>query len=121
MQWAEWARPQGQARDVRGLGGVVILLVQLILVRIEFDPDKRDRTLAERGLDLARAGEVFAGKHWTVEDERHDYNEPRYITAGRLDGRMVLLAWTPRGQARRIISMRKANEREQKRYAHRMD
>ena len=33
-------------------------------------------------------------------------------TAGLLQGRMVVLVWTPRGTARRIISMRKANERE---------
>jgi uncharacterized DUF497 family protein len=35
---------------------------------------------------------------------------------GFLDGRMVVVAWTPRGEARRIISMRKANEREQERF-----
>jgi uncharacterized DUF497 family protein len=88
---------------------------------IEFDPIKRDRALAERSLDFARAGEVFAGRHFTGEDVREDYSEPRLITVGRLDGRMVVLVWTPRGEVRRIISMRKANEREQQRYAHRLD
>ncbi|SEG35954.1 hypothetical protein SAMN05216242_1631, partial [Thauera chlorobenzoica] len=52
---------------------------------------------------------------------REDYSEPRHITVGKLDGRMVVMVWTPRGEARRIISMRKANEREQARYAHRLD
>ncbi|MBS0495674.1 MAG: BrnT family toxin, partial [Proteobacteria bacterium] len=42
---------------------------------IEFDPDKRDKTLAERGLDFARAAEVFAGVSVTVEDARFDYGE----------------------------------------------
>ena len=88
---------------------------------LELDPDKRDRTLAERGLDFARAWEVFASRHFTAEDIREDYSEPRYVTAGMLDGRMVVMVWTPRGETRRIISMRKANEREQARYAHRMD
>ena len=88
---------------------------------LEFDSDKRDRTLAERGLDFARAWEVFASRHFTAEDIREDYSEPRYVTAGMLDGRMVVMVWTPRGETRRIISMRKANEREQTRYAHRMD
>jgi len=88
---------------------------------LEFDSDKRDRTLAERGLDFARAWEVFASRHFTAEDIREDYSEPRYVTAGMLDGRMVVMVWTPRGETRRIISMRKANEREQARYAHRMD
>jgi uncharacterized DUF497 family protein len=88
---------------------------------IEFDLIKRDKTLAERGLDFVRAGEVFAGRHFTGEAAREDYSEPRLITVGRLDGRMVILVWTPRGEVRRIISMRKANEREQQRYAHRLD
>ncbi len=80
---------------------------------IEFDPAKRERTLVERGLDFARAGEVFAGQHFTAEDLREDYSEPRYITVGTLNARLVVMVWTPRGEARRIISMRKANEREQ--------
>jgi uncharacterized protein len=88
---------------------------------IEFDQDKRDKALAERDLDFARAGEVFAEHHFTAEDLREEYNETRYITVGKLDGRMVVMVWTPRGEARRIISMRKANEREQARYAQRLD
>jgi hypothetical protein len=90
-------------------------------VQIEFDPGKRDKTLSERGLDFARADEVFSGHHFTDEDAREDYNELRYITFGKLDGRMVVMVWTPRGEVRRIISMRKANEREQARYARRVD
>ncbi|MDD2893510.1 MAG: BrnT family toxin [Halothiobacillaceae bacterium] len=90
-------------------------------MEIGFDPIKRDKTMAERGLDFARAGEVFAGCHFTGEDVREDYSEPRLITVGQLDERMVVVVWTPRGEVRRIISMRKANEREQQRYAHRLD
>ncbi len=87
---------------------------------IEYDPVKRKRTLIERGLDFARAAEVFAGHHFTAEDVREDYSEQRLITVGLMDGRMVVIVWTPRGKARRIISMRKANEREQNRYSHRL-
>ncbi|MFN4022873.1 MAG: BrnT family toxin [Hydrogenophilus thermoluteolus] len=89
-------------------------------MRIEFDPVKRAKTLIERGLDFARAAEVFAGHHFTAEDLRENYGERRYIAVGKLDGRMVVMVWTPRGEARRNISMRKANEREQKRYAARL-
>lgn len=81
-------------------------------MQIEFDPDKREKTLTERGLDFARADEVFAGVNVTAEDARFDYGEPRFITAGVLDSRMVVVVWTPRGEVRRIISMRNANERE---------
>jgi len=79
---------------------------------VEFDEAKRARTLSERGLDMARAGEVFDGASLTVEDDRMDYGETRYITIGFLDERMVVLVWTPRGDVHRIISMRKANDRE---------
>ena len=89
-------------------------------MQIDFDPDKRDKAMAERGLDFARADEVFAATHFTAEDAREDYSETRYITVGKLDGRMIVMVWTPRGKVRRIISMRKANEREQALYAHRM-
>ena len=41
-----------------------------------------------------------------------DYAEARFVTAGWLDARLVIMVWTPRGEVRRIISMRKANERE---------
>ena len=85
-------------------------------MHLEFDTEKRDKTLTERGLDFARAGEVFLSPCMTIADSRQDYGEPRWNTVGFLDGRMVALAWTQRGPARRIISMRKANEREQKRF-----
>lgn len=84
---------------------------------ITFDPAKRARTLHERGLDFRRVKEVFEGVHLTRIDDRRDYGEPRFISAGRLDERIVVIVWTPRGRARRVISMRKANEREIKRLA----
>jgi uncharacterized protein (DUF4415 family) len=71
-------------------------------VKIEFDGDKRDLTLKHRRLDMARAAEVFAGPTLTVKDDRAEYGEDRYISIGHLDGRMVVLVWTPRGAARRI-------------------
>lgn len=89
-------------------------------MRITFDPAKRDRTLEARGLDFASATEVFVGDYLTFPDERQDYGEPRFISVGRLAGRMVVLVWTPRGDARHVISMRKANEREQRRFEDRL-
>ena len=87
---------------------------------IEFDSAKRAATLSARGLDMARAGVVFAGATLTVEDDRRDYGEDRFITIGFLDGTMVVLVWTPRDGAYRIISMRKANERERALYGPRL-
>ncbi len=89
-------------------------------MKIEFDRAKRGATLTHRGLDMARADEVFAGNTITVEDDRMEYGEKRFITVGLLEERMIVLVWTPRGEARRIISMRKANAREQKTYQGRL-
>lgn len=85
-------------------------------MRITFDAVKRDKTLIERGLDFARAREIFGALTITMPDQRQEYGEARFITAGWLDERIVIVVWTPRGLARRIISMRKANEREIARY-----
>ena len=61
---------------------------------IEYDPAKRKVTLETRGLDMARAREVFDGTHLTVKDRRRDYGEIRHLTIGFLSGRMVMVAWT---------------------------
>jgi uncharacterized DUF497 family protein len=83
-------------------------------MKVTFDPAKRDLTLKLRGLDFARANEIFAGKTATQADDRFDYGETRFITAGELDGRMVVLVWTERGQNRHIISMRYCHAKEEK-------
>ena len=85
-------------------------------MRITCNPQKRLQTLQDRGLDLLRAKEVFAGSHFTRPDLRHDYGEERFISVGWLDARLVVVAWTSRGTARRIISMRHCHEREAKRF-----
>lgn len=84
---------------------------------ITFDPDKREATLAERGLDFADAVFVFAGVTVEFEDTRKNYGETRIICYGLLEGRMVVVGYTPRGADRHIFSMRKANDREKARVA----
>ena len=64
---------------------------------ITFDPAKRVKTLAERGLDFLEAKYVFAGETVDFEDTGKAYREHRYICIGHLRGRMVVIAWTPRG------------------------
>ncbi len=82
-------------------------------MRLTWDDAKRAATLTERGLDFADAAGVFAGDHFTAPDDRRDYGEPRYITAGWSGGRFVVLVWTPRDDARRIISMRHGHAEEE--------
>ena len=86
-------------------------------MRITFDPAKRDKVLRERGLDFDDAALIFAGVTLEVEDTRKDYGEARIICYGMLEGRLVVVGYTPRGADRHVFSMRKANEREQKRIA----
>ena len=83
---------------------------------IEFDPVKREKTLLERGLDFADSDKVFAGLHFVARDDRIDYGEERFFSVGILHDRMVVIVWTLRNDARRIISMRYANDREISRY-----
>jgi uncharacterized DUF497 family protein len=88
---------------------------------ISYDPAKRDKTLEERGLDFADADEVIDGAVWEFVDDRADYGEERVTTIGFLGERMVVVVWTQRGGDRHVISMRKANDREQRRYAKHLD
>lgn len=81
---------------------------------ITYDPNKRLITLRDRGMDFERAVEVFDGDVLDWPDVRFDYGELRIVTIGFLDGRMVVVVWTPRSETRHIISMRKANAREQR-------
>jgi uncharacterized protein len=81
---------------------------------ITFDPAKRAATLVHRGLDFADAAQVFEADHATWIDDRNDYGEVRQITAGWLDGRMVVFVWTRRGSNRHIISMRYCHAKEER-------
>ncbi len=59
---------------------------------------------------------MFAGASVSFVDDRRDYGELRMVSYGMLEGRMVVVIWTGTDAERRIISMRKANEREQRVY-----
>ena len=86
-------------------------------MRITYDPAKRAKTLADRGLDFEDAALVFDGVTVEVEDTRADYGERRIVCFGSLHGRVVVVGYTPRGAVRHVFSMRKANSREQARLA----
>ena len=86
---------------------------------MEFDWDeaKSDRCLQERGFSFADVIPAFADPDRRVEvDDRRDYGETRYTLYGRVAGRLFVIAYTIRGGGHRIISARKANARETRRY-----
>ena len=90
------------------------------MTKITYDPNKRLVTLRDRGLDFEQSVEVFDGGTIDWPDRRFDYGEDRIVTIGLLESRMVVVVWTPRDDARHVISMRKANAREQARFGKRL-
>ena len=89
-------------------------------MRSTYDPAKREKTLAERGLDFEDAATIFAGTTLTLRDDRRDYGEPRFQTYGFLGRRLVIVVWTERGTDCHVISMRKCNAREKARFQARL-
>ena len=86
-------------------------------MRISFDPTKSEQTTRNRGLSFASAAEFdFEGALYAV-DERRDYGETRYIAVGVLGVRLHVLCFAETAEGIRVISFRKANAREVKRYA----
>ena len=82
----------------------------------EWDTEKRRSARSERGLDFADVARIDPTAIQTDLDRRRDYGEDRYLSVGPLDGPLVVICWTPRGGRTRIISMRKANDREIRKY-----
>jgi uncharacterized DUF497 family protein len=86
-------------------------------VRIQFDPTKDAKNTEKHGVSLAAA----AGFEWadavTWPDQRQDYGEERFAGLGYIGDRLFYVVFVARVEARRIISLRKANQREVKRYA----
>ena len=87
---------------------------------VEWDEEKSRANLEKHGLSFDDAWQVLAGDTITIPDERYDYGEDRLITLGRLAGRVVVVVHVARGEHTRIISMRKANAREQAIYQKRL-
>jgi uncharacterized protein len=84
-------------------------------MRFEWDETKRQSTLAGRGLDFRDARHLFDGRPlFSYPSPRAD--EDRIVSVGRLEGRCIAVVWTRRGEARRIISMRRARDGEEARY-----
>jgi uncharacterized DUF497 family protein len=85
-------------------------------VRISFDPAKSDRNASERGLpfDLTMDFDFESALIW--QDERRDYGEARYVAIGWIGGRLHVLCFTGIEDGIRVISLRKANDREVTRY-----
>jgi uncharacterized DUF497 family protein len=85
-------------------------------VHIEFDVNKNDTNIRERGLSLERASDFDFDSAIIKRDLRKPYPEVRYVAVGFLDARLHVLCFTPIEDGIRVISFRKANSREIKHY-----
>ena len=83
-------------------------------MHFEWDEFKRQSNIQKHGIDFADAELVFNGVTLTIQDNRFDYGEQRYVTLGLLDSIVVVIAHTETDENIRIISMRKATKNEQK-------
>jgi len=81
----------------------------------EWDADKSERCLAERGFDFDYVTRIFSTDFIEWTDHRRDYGEERFVTVGTVEDQVFTVIWTPRGDLRRVISARPASrsEREQ--------
>lgn len=82
----------------------------------ERDPEKEARNISERRVDFEMASRIWDGPVVEQIDSRRDYGEVRILAFGKLEGRLMVVIFTRRGENRRIISARKANRREQRRF-----
>lgn len=86
-------------------------------MRITFDISKNERNIRERGLSFEQVAEFAFETAYIATDARRDYGEARYLALGWLHRRLHVLCFTETGDGIRVISFRKANDREVKRYA----
>jgi len=85
-------------------------------IEIEYNPKKNQQNIKERGISFDTAINFEWDSALVIEDTRKDYGESRYSAIGFIDDRLHVLVFTPRNEAIRVISLRKANNREVKRY-----
>lgn len=86
-------------------------------MEVTFDPRKDASNIEKHGISLADASGFEWDEAVSWLDQRHGYGEPRMIGIGYIGNRLFNVVFVDRGEERRIISLRKANQREVKRYA----
>ena len=86
------------------------------MIKFEWDEFKRWRNIDSRGLDFMDLEYLDWTQTRTRRDDRKDYPETRFVTTGFLKERLVVCVWCRRGENVRVISFRKANEKEQRKF-----
>jgi len=85
-------------------------------MKLIFDPAKNKENIRQRGISFEAADSFDFRTALIWKDTRMDYGESRFCAMGYIGDRLHVLVFTPRGDIMRVISLRKANTREVKRY-----
>jgi uncharacterized DUF497 family protein len=91
-------------------------VVTIEIMKFTWDEAKRLSNIEKHGIDFADVPPMFDGDVFSIEDQRFDYGETRYITFGLLQFRVIVVAHTDENDVIRIISARKATKNEEKLY-----
>ncbi len=87
-------------------------------MNIEFDPAKAASNLTKHGVSFEEAAAVLFDPQALTHEDVDTQDEPRFVSLGMGgQGRILVVVWTPRGDATRLISAWKANQPQRKRYA----
>jgi uncharacterized protein len=85
-------------------------------MRFEWDENKRLANIRKHGFDFVDVSSIFDSDTVTVEDDRYNYGEQRFVTFGLLQGRIIAVVHTEDDDLARVISVRKATKYEQQIY-----
>ena len=86
-------------------------------MEFEWDENKNQTNIRRRGIDFNDAVRIFLDAYYIEEeDERQDYGEQRFNVIGQVNGRILFVTYTYRGEKIRIISARRAEPDERRKY-----
>ena len=85
-------------------------------IKLEYDPLKEQLNLSKHGISLGRFVELDWASASILPDDRRSYGEARYIAVAELHNRLHVTCFILRGGVFRVISLRRANKRETRRY-----
>lgn len=85
-------------------------------MEFEWDEEKNKKNIIKHGIDFVDVTLAFDHPILKTEDTRKDYKEMRFIGIGVIRDREIVIAYTTRSERIRIISTRRANEDERKKY-----
>ena len=85
-------------------------------MEFEWDERKNELNIRKRGVSFLSAARVFDGPVFTIIDNRRDYGEIRYVTVGTVEATELYVVYAIRNRPLRIISARRANRNERRKY-----